>query len=213
MVERSQDSWADGLVEKVAVGLAARSSRRSLLGRLATPVLLFMGVGISPLMPVARQARAQGPAGPVTIDGCTYPAGTTVSDKSLCAMSGSPCTSCTGANLDFTGNCPAVINGSPLDDGTNRILQCGSWTGCCPYGDNGAPRTAIYVDCCAVGFAPSGEFTCTITCSNQGSCKEGPNPATNGTVYCKTTDCGTTAADGRAYYVCTYVSKPTGGCV
>jgi hypothetical protein len=212
MDQSKEGNWADKIVEQFTLGVASKSSRRSLLGRMAIPVFMLMGFGGSTVAPFTRRALAQAGGGPVTIDGCTYPAGTTASDKSLCAMTGSPCSSCTDPSLTFQDGCPTIAANGDYDYTGNKILRCGSWVGCCPYGTGGALRPVIYVDCCSFNFEAS-STTCSISCINQANCKEGTTPARNGTLYCSQSQCGADPTDGSSYYLCTYVSQPTGACI
>ena len=208
----------DRLFHSLSTALAARSSRRSLLGKVSRPLFL-VGQGAVQLFPVNR-AHAQGEGG-WQQGGCTGNAGTQY-DERFCDMSGTPCFTCSSViprgplqppqadPLDWpatlAGPCPTLTEQGQQEGWHATILNCGSWIGCCSVG--GFDESVSYCDCCwdgAWGIASG------ITCDNQGECMVGDEQQQSGVTYCENGVNGCTQ-DGLNY-LCTTASVIQGlGC-
>lgn len=152
MVDSAQGM--DGVFRGLSLWLAARSTRRSALGRLGG--LLFGMLGFA-MIPTDRRAYATS----CTPVNCT--------DPFYCGMSGRPCETCTINSIPVGNVCPANSN------------QGAAWTACCP-GFGSSWRCINYIDCCSqTAFSQSG-LACTSFCCNQANCVAG-TPAQGTTYY------------------------------
>lgn len=197
----------DAALEWASRGLAARTSRRSLLGRASAFALFLLGQDDYPILPTSRRAAAQAPPGGWSQGGCTGIAGTAY-NANFCGLSGSPCSSCKTVlspgqedpyEWPAAGGCPYVK--ADDDTGLLTIKTCGSWVGCCTL--TGGKRQVSYADCCANNDVESqiASLTCGVTCTNQPKCD---SQQRQGVTYCDD------ACTGYPYYVCTAVSEITG---
>jgi len=122
-------SWFDRCFESSARTVAARTSRRSFVARLAT---LLLGTTAMPLLPVMRTGRAQGAELPASAkhdwddpQKCDYWA--------YCATDGWLCAGCGGTS----SKCPPGTEPSPI-----------AWIGTCKNPGNGKSYVVAYNDCC-----------------------------------------------------------------
>jgi methylamine dehydrogenase light chain len=135
-------NWFDEIVERSSRSVAARSSRRSFLGRLAAGIF---GTAALPLLPVSRLRDAQ--ASEAAPPGTTaMPPGTATSGSdtawndpgsceywAYCATAGWLCTACGGSS----SQCPPGTEMSPI-----------AWVGTCKNPGDGKSYVVSYHDCC-----------------------------------------------------------------
>lgn len=125
----------DQLFERASRWLAARTGRRGALSRLGATVL---GVGLGPLLPIARVAQAEtagkpgDPGDPMSCDYWRY-----------CAIDGYLCTCCGGT----INTCPPGTSPSDV-----------TWVGTCHNPGDGKDYVVAYNDCC--GKAVCGQCMC-----------------------------------------------------
>jgi methylamine dehydrogenase light chain len=139
--------WIDQVGERVARGLARRTSRRSLLARLGTALV---GGAVLPLLPVSRlSARAQESRAPAPSDfGLEGEAGdpTNCEYWRYCAIDGYLCSCCGGA----PNACPP-----------GTVMSAITWLGTCRNPADGKDYVVSYNDCC--GQSLCGRCLCTRT--------------------------------------------------
>lgn len=133
---RREGTRVDRLVERLARGLARRTSRRGLLARAGA---LLVGAAAVPLLPVARGAgpEPRDPARlPVPSDsGLEGPVGdpTRCEYWRHCAIDGFACACCGGS----ASTCPPGTEMSPI-----------TWIGTCRHPGDGKDYIISYNDCC-----------------------------------------------------------------
>ncbi len=125
-MNQAEPKGLESVVTRLGAWIAARSSRRSFLGRVAAVLVGELGLV---LLPVDRRAYATG----LSNINCTSPL--------WCGMSGYPCSTCTGGS---TNACPS-----------GSQMGISSWTACCP-GFGSGYRCVTYCDCCSTTSPPSG---------------------------------------------------------
>ena len=128
-------SRLDDGFEGLTRALARRTSRRSLLGRVAT---LLVGASAVPLLPVSR-ASAQAPRVPAPKESVPGDAGdpTKCDYWRHCAIDGFLCACCGGSAT----TCPPGTEMSPV-----------TWIGTCRNPVDGKDYVISYNDCCGKGF-------------------------------------------------------------
>jgi methylamine dehydrogenase light chain len=132
--------WLDDLTEDSARAVARRSSRRSLLGRLAATLV---GASALPLLPVERGAAAEpekaDPNAPAADPGDP----TTCEYWRYCGIDGFLCSCCGGSHLSCPpGTEPAIV----------------TWIGTCHNPGDGKDYILSYNDCC--GKSSCGRCLC-----------------------------------------------------
>lgn len=118
-------NWLDRLTEKVSRRVAQNTSRRSFIARLGAALV---GAGLTPVLPLARNAAATGGANeadPGDPTQCDY--------WRNCAIDGYLCTCCGGS----TTSCPPGTEMSAL-----------TWIGTCRNPADGRDYIISYNDCC-----------------------------------------------------------------
>jgi methylamine dehydrogenase light chain len=132
--------WLDGLTEDSTRAVARRSSRRSLIGRLAATLV---GASALPLLPVERGAAAE----PEKADPNALPADpgdrTTCEYWRYCGIDGFLCSCCGGSHL----SCPPGTEPAPV-----------TWIGTCHNTGDGKDYILSYNDCC--GKSSCGRCLC-----------------------------------------------------
>ncbi|MBI3468106.1 MAG: hypothetical protein HY000_34300 [Planctomycetes bacterium] len=123
---------ADAVFERIARRVAARSTRRSILGRASR---FFLGVlGIELVAPILRDGRRADALQP---PGCNF--------WKYCGADGILCASCSGGS---DSSCPSGCHSH------NEV-----WFACCGKPMVG-PVLIAYLDCCTTGTPPSCSLSC-----------------------------------------------------
>jgi methylamine dehydrogenase light chain len=132
--------WLDGLTEESTRAVARRSSRRSLLGRLA---VTLVGASALPLLPIARGAAAEAPA-KTDPDAPADPGDPTTCEYwRYCGIDGFLCSCCGGSHQTCPpGTEPAAV----------------TWIGTCHNPGDGRDYIVSYNDCC--GKSSCGRCLC-----------------------------------------------------
>jgi methylamine dehydrogenase light chain len=139
-------SFLDTLGETVTRRMAARSSRRGMLGRIGTAMAV---APVFPLLPVSRAGAAPNPAttdvGPDVVG---RDSGATFSDFERRAQSGDPtaCTYWRHCAIDgvLCGCCGGGVHTCPPGTQPSPV----SWIGTCRNPDDGRSYIIAYRDCC-----------------------------------------------------------------
>jgi methylamine dehydrogenase light chain len=131
----------DGLFELLTRKVAQHTSRRSFIAMIGRAVAGGVTVGLLPLLPIDRSARAAEPGTP------NEPGDPTSCDYwRYCAIDGYLCTCCGGG----PHQCPPGSTPSPT-----------SWVGTCKHPTDGRDYIIAYRDCC--GQAACGRCLCANT--------------------------------------------------
>jgi methylamine dehydrogenase light chain len=135
-VTHSERRWIDRLVERVARGVAKRSSRRSFLARLGAALV---GGAALPLLPVARAAEGGARVAVPDDSKLTGPVGDPKSCEYWrhCAIDGFLCSCCGGSQAA----CPPGTEMSPI-----------TWIGTCRNPNDGKDYVISYNDCCGASL-------------------------------------------------------------
>jgi methylamine dehydrogenase light chain len=121
-----QESKLDTSASRFLDNFAQRISRRGILARLGDLALAALGISLVPNLPLNRTFVAEANVG--------------CDDWRLCGIWGWLCADCCGGNGSLT-SCPSCSGG-----GTTQ--GSGSWSLCCPSGNDCGSKTITYRDCC-----------------------------------------------------------------
>jgi len=129
-MDPSSSTFADRAIEQVSRALAARSSRRSFLGKLTAVALGTLGIELLPLGPFDARALGQ-PA----VNCANY---------KLCGATGYLCSGCIGG--------PGCPSGCSSGDS--------AWCAGCLSDDGSVYYNVCYYDCCTNGTPPTCSNAC-----------------------------------------------------